>query len=529
MPVCLGVGAFLALVTLLVGGAIFPSMLEGEEGGGRVSRTYRPRDHRNNRHHHYLGRGRRRAALSASASYYDLRSSSFRITFLAWNSTSNEESKGDYLEGPRPTGDDNDSTEEAARKPYYGNLYVDVFEEEGMKRAIYHDFRLDRRKKDIEVKSKQVEAYYAFDDDVLRNPLREWDDDTIADKKRCRRTSWHRDLPIDCNSVHEMDLPTLTLGDRFGYLGEGGYRYVYTVRPEEGEAERRKTFVYKDFGIEANYNLADMEFQRMDSIVNERLSWSPLIVDVYGYCALSHIGEYMPDGTLETAAAPIGRHEVVLNDKEGLDPKNDILPSQKLRYALEMAEALLLLHSWPDGVMVHDDIQMTQYLFTPDGHLKLNDFNRAEIMLWNEKDQEYCRYINHPGHGDWRAPEEYFDYPLDEKIDIWSLGNNMYSVLTGVYPFYDTLETKEVQKKVKAGEVPYIDERWRTRSYAEGKLVELIERCYAFKPDERIDIFDTVRFLRDAVEENTRHHLHEDQEVAVAKERHHDKDNEERR
>jgi len=86
-----------------------------------------------------------------------------------------------------------------------------------------------------------------------------------------------------------------------------------------------------------------------------------------------------------------------------------------------------------------------------------------------------------------------------------------------------------VKKKVKAGEVPYIDERWRTRSYAEGKLVELIERCYAFKPDERIDIFDTVRFLRDAVEENTRHHLHEDQEVAVAKERHHDKDNEERR
>ena len=55
----------------------------------------------------------------------------------------------------------------------------------------------------------------------------------------------------------------------------------------------------------------------------------------------------------------------------------------------------------------------------------LNDFNRAEIMLFNEKDQEYCRYRNNPGHGDWRAPEEYYDKPLDEKIDIWSLGNNV--------------------------------------------------------------------------------------------------------
>jgi serine/threonine protein kinase len=31
----------------------------------------------------------------------------------------------------------------------------------------------------------------------------------------------------------------------------------------------------------------------------------------------------------------------------------------------------------------------------------------------------------------WRAPEEYLDYPLNEQIDIWSLGNNMYSLLTG--------------------------------------------------------------------------------------------------
>jgi serine/threonine protein kinase len=155
-------------------------------------------------------------------------------------------------------------------------------------------------------------------------------------------------------------------------------------------------------------------------------------------------------------------------------------------------------------------------------------------MLWNEEKQEYCKYRNNPGHGDvsrakeslgsdvdvrispssdsfvlaslqWRAPEEYFDHPLDEKIDIFSLGNNLYSTLTGLSPFYESCyHTSEVQEKVKKGEKPYIDPRWRNNSFAEGRIVELIERCFEYKPEDRIDIFEAVRFLRDAVAENER-------------------------
>jgi hypothetical protein len=35
--------------------------------------------------------------------------------------------------------------------------------------------------------------------------------------------------------------------------------------------------------------------------------------------------------------------------------------------------------------------------------VRLNDFNRAEFMLWNEEKQEYCKYQNNPGHGDVRT------------------------------------------------------------------------------------------------------------------------------
>jgi serine/threonine protein kinase len=90
------------------------------------------------------------------------------------------------------------------------------------------------------------------------------------------------------------------------------------------------------------------------------------------------------------------------------------------------------------GIIVHDDIQLSQFLITKEGTLKLNDFNRAETMLYSDEEQVYCRYKNGAGHGNFRAPEEYVDNPLNEKIDVWSFGNIVYALLTGLWPFPDT-------------------------------------------------------------------------------------------
>jgi hypothetical protein len=60
----------------------------------------------------------------------------------------------------------------------------------------------------------------------------------------------------------------------------------------------------------------------------------------------------------------------------------------------------------------------------------------------------------------------------------------------------------DAQKKVNKGERAFIDKRYRTRSYAEGKLVELMENCWVDDPAKRVDIFEAVRFLRNAVKED---------------------------
>jgi hypothetical protein len=69
-----------------------------------------------------------------------------------------------------------------------------------------------------------MESYYAFDDDDKRNPFVMYDDPDIHLRKKCRRTSWHRQLPITCNTMHEFDFHShVTTGDA-KYLG-----YVHSV------------------------------------------------------------------------------------------------------------------------------------------------------------------------------------------------------------------------------------------------------------------------------------------------------------
>ena len=80
--------------------------------------------------------------------------------------------------------------------------------------------------------------------------------------------------------------------------------------------------------------------------------------------------------------------------------------------------------------------------------------------------------------------------------------------MTGLWVFYDTDDDSVVQKKVINGTRAYIDPRWRTRSYIETKLVDVMEQCWAVNNDnkhstkKRIDIFQVVKLLRDIEKEN---------------------------
>jgi hypothetical protein len=80
-------------------------------------------------------------------------------------------------------------------------------------------------------------------------------------------------------------------------------------------------------------------------------------------------------------------------------------------------------------------------------------------------------------------------------------------MVSSIFPFvmmhqYGERNDDIVQKKVIAGMHPYVDSRYKERSFIERKLIELMEQCWIYNPDERISIFDAVEFLRKTVKEH---------------------------
>ena len=108
----------------------------------------------------------------------------------------------------------------------------------------------------------------------------------------------------------------------------------------------------------------------MDAMVAERLTASPRIYDIYGYCGTAIVSEYFPYGDYETVAVPGSGYQLsdVLaptddQHHDGAPPPpvlttsyNEIAPPDKLRIALQMAEGLADLHGAREGPIVHQDV-----------------------------------------------------------------------------------------------------------------------------------------------------------------------------
>jgi len=142
----------------------------------------------------------------------------------------------------------------------------------------------------------------------------------------------------------------------------------------------------------------------VDSLVTERLSSNDRIVDMFGYTGVALIAEAFLNGDIEHDV--VGQHERSaafdpMAEPE-VQPRNNFTGSEKLKLALDMVKPVAALHNFPDGIIVHDDIQLSQFLWTDEtkSAVKLNDFNRAEVMFWDEVREEYCMYRNGRAHGD---------------------------------------------------------------------------------------------------------------------------------
>jgi len=292
-----------------------------------------------------------------------------------------------------------------AREPDYGGLRISLPIASGIPRKIreyYYEPNTSPDHGDDDDtghESPSYDEYYAFDDDILRAT------DGVAAKPfqdpSCRRVQEHRYSFPNCNDFHQLD-PADAANNEFQFINKGGFREVFSIRTPQ-DIFAIKEILFEKINVSRYFEL--MEYVRMDAIVAERLSASPRIYDIYGYCALSIASEFFFHGDIEAlSGGEIAYHPPVKNDDaetsrdddDAWRPKNVFTPAQKLVLGLDMAEGLADLHGYDGGVIIHDDVQLSQYLLNKDKtRLKLNDFNRAEFALWNGTD--YCRHQN--GHG----------------------------------------------------------------------------------------------------------------------------------
>ncbi len=112
--------------------------------------------------------------------------------------------------------------------------------------------------------------------------------------------------------------------------------------------------------LTSDFAHADYEFVRMDAMVAERLTSSPRIYEIYGFCGLSILSEFFPHGDMEDVATPHGGYLLTEEAQEDyldeLEPYNDLSNEQRLVMSLQMAEALADLHGDVSGVISHQDM-----------------------------------------------------------------------------------------------------------------------------------------------------------------------------
>lgn len=339
------------------------------------------------------------------------------------------------------------------------------------------------------------------------------DDEDVPANNKCRRNNWRsREYPT-CNNFHETTLHRYHQENGMGlqpytvaHRGDGSFRQSWLF--QHGDDGVMDDFILKSMLFHHPFNYKMKYGMRQDAIIMERLSASPRIVDIFGYCGFSIFSEHMhgevTDDMVPNSSKSLSRYGFITQeqlDEEQMDDvvsKNDLTVDQKLDYALVMAEASAEMHGFEGGLIVHGDIHPVQYLKDKDGNIKLNDFNNGEIVDFDPVEGVYCSMWRCYG-GDYRPPEELKCAYAHEGIDVWPMGNHIYVLLTGLWPYYQYGMRKEKLKKSKiiSGELPFVDDRWRTRSTIEGGLVKVMEQCWERDTSKRISIFDVVRQLRE--------------------------------
>mmetsp|Transcript_29277 Transcript_29277/g.79233 ORF Transcript_29277/g.79233 Transcript_29277/m.79233 type:complete len:869 (-) Transcript_29277:1448-4054(-) len=308
---------------------------------------------------------------------------------------------------------------------------------------------------------------------------------------------WQTAYQPSCNGMHELALQTLgaSTGQKgekhklrrgevegldaslFGTKGFWRYAWKLVIGHHDHRKAEEDTIVFKNLKYEHNFEDAHFEHDRVDAVAMERLTSSPHVINIFGFCGHSVLTEYADGKRLGELA-----------------DKSKKTPMKRLEIARDIANGLADVHGIDgDGntTFVHLDVNPANVV-SVNQTLKLNDFNIGIIRQWNTTSNEACGFPTQYPNPQWRSPEEARnEQHLTEKVDIFSLGHIFFRLICGHEP-WNKLEPggrptkEEINEKVQRGDLPFIPNDVMNSEDPEIVAIRgVMLKCYRFDPTQR--------------------------------------------
>lgn len=261
---------------------------------------------------------------------------------------------------------------------------------------------------------------------------------SIRDDGCVPAADWQTKSFPNCNIVHEYDLRSagtnvgtknnhVDFEETISFLGQGWFRHAWKLQLAHNES-----IVLKTLRLERDFLEEYYELHRRDAVAMERLTHSAFVMNVYGFCGQSALNEL--------ADFPHGLNSLEKFDRNLRSYDGPEILLLKLQVASSVALGVAHLHEIDSdkfATMVHYDLNPRNVAIVKSGMPKLNDFNIAEFLRINPETNKTCGFPSRLHEPWWRAPEEVeigANNTLDEKVDVYALGNLLFHILTTASP-----------------------------------------------------------------------------------------------
>jgi len=302
--------------------------------------------------------------------------------------------------------------------------------------------------------------------------------------------AWQITVFPTCNLLHEIPLlqdSSVSLLSR-----QGSWRDVWSLQDgHQQQAVLKLPKMEREFGHQAH------QYSRVDAMAMERLTASPYVVDIFGFCGLSVVSQW----------APTSSYSLIRKSRLG--------SPARLEIARDLARALSAVHSidYPDGTnatLSHNDINGVNVVVGVNGKVKLNDFNLGTLMRWNgtgsnsssSSSQRPCGMPVRFLVKERKSPEENRNesYVDPAMTDVYALGNLLYLIMTSRDPWTtleqpsnssnnngSALSPDDVKRKKLLGQVPFVPIKFQqSHKITLQALHHATMACYQQEPSQRL-------------------------------------------